>query len=236
MRYFLLLPSLLAHPAYAGPTTITASGTLASEYVYRGISQSDNHLAPQGSVVISRDGWYGGLWASKADYDDKLTQYELDGFVGKRWQVDKLDLDLHVLKYDYPDTKSAWQYGNWRAAVGAGYRVGEGRVGVYTDRYDSHFGSGHSHYYELNGMYPLGSYIFTAKVGRQHFADNVRMGLPNFTYTHVGVSRPWTGFNFTVAVDRSNISKEECFYGQEWCGTHLNMQVSRSFTLFRSKN
>ena len=62
------------------------------------------------------------------------------------------------------------------------------------------------------------------------------MGLPNFTYTHVGVSRPWTGFNFTVAVDRSNISKEECFYGQEWCGTHLNMQVSRSFTLFRSKN
>ena len=236
MRYFLLLPFLLAGLADAGPTTITATGTLASEYVYRGISQSDNHLAPQGSVIISRDGWYGGLWASKADYDDKLTQYELDGFVGKGWKVDKLDLDLHVLKYDYPDTKSAWQYGNWRAALGAGYRVGDGRIGVYTDRYDNHLGSGHSHYYELNGMYPLGGYTFTAKLGRQHFADNVRMGLPNFTYTHFGVSRPWKGFNFTVAVDRSNISKDECFYGQEWCGTHLNMQVSRSFTLFQSKN
>ena len=115
MRYLLLLPSMYTGLAYAGPTTITATGTLASEYVYRGISQSDNHLAPQGSVIISRDGWYGGLWASKADYDDKLTQYELDGFVGKHWQVDKLDLDLHVLKYDYPDTKSAWQYGNWHS-------------------------------------------------------------------------------------------------------------------------
>ena len=236
MRYYLLLPSLLTSPAFAGPTTITATGTMTSQYIYRGISQSDNHPAPQGSVIIAKDGWYGGLWASKADYDDKMTEYELDGFVGKHWQVDKVDLDVHVLKYDYPDTKAAYQYGNWRAGLGAGYRVGEGRIGMYTDRYDNHFGSGHSHYYELNGMYPLGGYTFNASIGKQHFSDNVRMGLPDFTYTHLGVSHSWKGFNFTVALDRSDISsREQCFYGHDWCGTHFNLQVSRSFTLFKSE-
>jgi|GEM_PF-6624594 len=236
MRYFLFFPLLLPSLALAGPTIISVTGTLASEYVYRGISQSDNHLAPQGSIVISKNGWYGGLWASKADYDDQLTLYELDGFIEKRWQVGKLDLAVHVLKYDYPNTKSDWQYGNWRAGLGAGYPIGEGRIGVYTDRYDNRLGSGHSYYYEINGMYPLAGFTFTASVGKQQFSDNVRMGLPDFTYTHLAISHEWRGFNLTFALDRSDLSKDECFYGQEWCGSHFNMQVSRSFTLFKSEN
>lgn len=233
MRALPLLVALFPSIACSEPLTVTATATLASEYVYRGVSQSDNEIAPQGMLQASKNGWYTGTWASKVDYNDGVSKYEWDVYAGKAWQSGPWDIDAHVLHYDFPGVKSSWQYGTWRAGLGVGHKVGNGRVGVYTDRYDSHFGSGHSHYMEINGSYPLGDYVVSGKLGRQRFADNLRMRLPDFNYARIALSRVWNGYNLSAGFDRSNIQQRECFGGKDWCGSHLNFQVSKSFTLMR---
>jgi uncharacterized protein (TIGR02001 family) len=63
---------LAATPAFAqeetappAPVTVSGSVTLASDYRYRGVSQSDEDMAIQGGVTVSHEsGFYAGAWAS----------------------------------------------------------------------------------------------------------------------------------------------------------------------------
>jgi len=84
-----------------------------SDYVFRGVSQSDNDPVPQGGIDLSYGMIYLGGWASGLDFggtavpgDGLDAQTEIDWYGGIRptWQspFGPMDLDFGVIYYTYP--------------------------------------------------------------------------------------------------------------------------------------
>ncbi|AKS41278.1 TorF family putative porin [Wenzhouxiangella marina] len=53
-----------------------------SDYVFRGVSQTDEGPTPQLSLdVYGETGWYAGIWASDVDFDES-GDWELNPYLG----------------------------------------------------------------------------------------------------------------------------------------------------------
>ena len=129
----------------------SANVTIASEYVFRGQSQTDEHEAIQGGVDLSYGGLYFGVWGSNVDFGpgDNATA-EIDYYGGYAFDVtDEVSLDLGVIFYDYPG-EADYEY--WEVYAGLGWR--DLSVGVnYSDEY---LGDGGESFYYVYADYSLG--------------------------------------------------------------------------------
>lgn len=103
-----------AADAPASPHTVSFNAGLATEYSYRGISQSDNKPALSAGADYSHSsGLYVGTWASTIKWLEELNAYdkskvEIDVYGGYKHELAKdVTLDVGVLKYVYPGTKPA---------------------------------------------------------------------------------------------------------------------------------
>jgi uncharacterized protein (TIGR02001 family) len=81
------------------------SVAVASDYVFRGVSQTDEGPALQGGLTWSADsGFYAGAWASNVDYGSGGPDAELDTFIGYNTDLggdDFVNLDLMLNRYNY---------------------------------------------------------------------------------------------------------------------------------------
>lgn len=89
--------------------TSTATLTLVSNYVFRGLTQTDGRPALQGGVAWGGEGGlYGGLWGSNVSWfadanPSASSSLELDLYAGYRGDlVEGLTLDAGLLRYWYP--------------------------------------------------------------------------------------------------------------------------------------
>jgi uncharacterized protein (TIGR02001 family) len=115
-------PALADDAPTAPPPAITINGTAAivTDYRFRGISQTDNNAAVQGSITITHSsGFYASVWASSVhgyvtaagDYVHGTTagqasvEMDLIGGYKKTWSG--TTFDVGVLYYVYPKTKLA---------------------------------------------------------------------------------------------------------------------------------
>lgn len=93
---------------------ITANVTLASEYVYRGISQTREKLALQGGFDYAHaSGLYAGVWGSNISWLEDLdagasNSMELDMYAGYKGKVSEdFSYDVGYLRYEYPGSYPA---------------------------------------------------------------------------------------------------------------------------------
>lgn len=102
---------LCASPAMAQettppePVTVTGSITLASDYRFRGVSQTDKEMTIQGGVEIGHEsGVYAGAWGSNLSGWGTFggANMELDLYAGVRVPLGGGTLDAGVLWYMYP--------------------------------------------------------------------------------------------------------------------------------------
>lgn len=82
--------------------SFTLTGT--SDYMFRGISQTDNDPAIQGSIDIGYGTFYAGIWSSNVELEAVGTdaQIEIDYYAGLRPVWGPLTFDLGILYYSYP--------------------------------------------------------------------------------------------------------------------------------------
>ena len=78
---------------------------LASDYVFRGVTQSDGKPSAQGDVhYYANAGWFGGLWAASVErnaYEGKTA--ELNAYLGLSWPIaDVWNATVAAVHYDYP--------------------------------------------------------------------------------------------------------------------------------------
>ncbi|TAL52534.1 MAG: hypothetical protein EPN80_18830 [Pandoraea sp.] len=109
-----------AQSASAGPAsalTITANVGLASDYRFRGISQTDKNPAVQGGFDLTHtSGLYAGVWASNiswiSDGNSAVSApIEMDFYGGYRGEIVKgLTFDVGGLQYYYPGSYPSNQY------------------------------------------------------------------------------------------------------------------------------
>ncbi len=155
-----LLLSALPLMANAEPEEETKSLSwnvaATSEYLFRGISQSDDQPALQaGFDYAFSNGVYAGAWSSTVDFGNS-TDAEIDTFIG--WNHDlgeTLNLDLQLIRYGYLGEPAGvdYTYNEWIGIlkVSKTYSFTLG----YSDNY---INTGeNSFYYAAAGDWDLGS-------------------------------------------------------------------------------
>ena len=104
MKKILLLMLAVPRFIYA---EVTANVSLTSNYVWRGVTQTNDELAVQGGFDYSNEsGFYAGVWGSNVNFN-----YELDGEgAGNEFDIyggyANDMFDVGVLSYKYPGNKS----------------------------------------------------------------------------------------------------------------------------------
>lgn len=91
-----------AVPATAQDFTFSWGGTVTSNYVSRGFSQTNNRPAFQPWVEVESNGFYAGIWASNVRFPPDRVEIDLYG--GYRWSVENTSFDFGYARYFYNST------------------------------------------------------------------------------------------------------------------------------------
>lgn len=146
------------------------SGNVAitSDYVWRGISQTDEDPAIQGGFDYANGMFYAGTWASNVDFgDDSDTNIEVDFYGGLAGALESgVTWDVGVIYYAYPDAdESDLDFVEIKGALGYEFAGGLGVGGeVYWDPDNQNV------YYQATAGYGLtDAFAVDASVGNYSF-------------------------------------------------------------------
>ena len=102
-------PALADDTAPPSPFTVSASAAVVSQYRFRGLSQSDNKPAIQGSITLKHEsGFYVSTWGSSTAADFAKTPIapggtEIDVYGGYTHAFGGLTIDVGGYGYIYPN-------------------------------------------------------------------------------------------------------------------------------------
>lgn len=142
----------------------------ATDYLWRGVSQSDNHAAVFATVNVAYKGFYAGAGTENVDFLGINQEYDLWG--GYVLPLGPVKVDAGFVRYGYVDSPVKIDTLEGKLALTA--PVGKGSVtaaGYYTGNY---FGSSDPAFYaELSGSYPLMDKLSVrAAVGHQQISHS----------------------------------------------------------------
>lgn len=153
----------------ASPISVAFNVGAATDYRYRGVSQTDNKGYGFGGADLTIESiGYAGAWISNVNFRNG-TGLEYDLYAGIRPVVGPITVDLGVIRYGYSHGQTLRQtYTEWKVAPSMA--VGPATVGLAYFYSDNFFvESGAANYYELNGSLPIGKTPFSVSgaIGRQ---------------------------------------------------------------------
>jgi len=103
-----LAAALALSVLYGADTTsdvsVSANMALTSNYVWRGMTQSDNSPAVQGGVDLGYKGLYASVWGSNVEFGAGNTaSMELDIYGGYAGELYGIGYDVGAIQYAYPN-------------------------------------------------------------------------------------------------------------------------------------
>ena len=238
-----------ATPAPAAPEpdwTFSANVGLFSQYVFRGISQTDEKPAIQGGFDVShKSGFYVGTWASNISWisdgnPDATASMEWDFYGGYKFNItDDFTGDLGVLQYYYPgsypanftnpNTTEVYFNLGWKwISVKYSYVLGNKIFGVRN-------ASG-SYYLEGNGSYDIidkvndtiGKVTVIGHVGYQSYVNSASL---SYTDWKVGIQMDLSGY--TVGIFGTGTNADSAAYtnrfGKNISGDQFVGFIQRTF-------
>jgi uncharacterized protein (TIGR02001 family) len=161
---------------------------LTSDYVFRGITQTDFKPAAQGGLDYSfgDTGWYVGTWGSNVDFGAGSPDLEVDTYVGWNHDINEdWNFDVMIDRYNYlgyPNGADRFDYNEFIGKLA--YKGMITFTAAYSDNYAQLDIS--ETYFNLGGTWEIGNgFNFNAAIGRTDFSD----GVPGYTDWNVGFSR-----------------------------------------------
>lgn len=238
------LPALsMAEEAAAPESPHSFSGNvgLYSQYIWRGMTQTDEELALQGGVDYAHaSGFYAGAWASNVSWVTDAGLYdsggslELDlyaGFAGE-FGESGLGYDVGVLQYLYPGTRASGapkaNATEIYAGLSYGWLSGKYSYTVSDEAWGFDDADG-TWYAEVAADIPLGESGFTVNlhVGRFEFEGS---GNSDYDYTDwkVGLTKSWdNGIDVGAYYTDNNASKT--FWPTEMADEQFTVFIAKSF-------
>jgi len=186
--------SLLALGATA-KAEVTGTITAISDYDFRGVTQSAQDPALQGSIDYANDsGWYIGAWASNIDFGDSFdADIEVDAYTGFRGGED-ITWDVGFIYYAYPGESDA-DYQEIYAGIG--YKALSGKI-WYSDEVAG-FDNDDGIYVEANANFELlENFGLSLHVG-QSSGDGID-NLYGDSYVDYSVGMTYALGNFTLGL------------------------------------
>ena len=102
---FGFIAAAAAAPAFAQEVTVSGNVALATDYAFRGVSQSDGPAVQGGfDVAFGDSGLYAGTWASNINFGGG-SDLELDVYGGYKFALGGVAMDVGVLGYLYPNAQ-----------------------------------------------------------------------------------------------------------------------------------
>jgi uncharacterized protein (TIGR02001 family) len=199
--------------------TLTGNFGIYSQYIFRGLTQTDEKPAFQGGFdYTNKNGLYVGTWGSNISWlhDSGVCAHgcslEWDIYGGWRYAFnDDWGMDLGVYYYWYPgsynpgvtnpDTTELYIAGSWKwASLKYSYSVSN-TFGVPDNAW----------YLDLTANYPINDqWTFNAHVGRQEYLgsqNGVSNSVFNYTDWKLGVTYAVSGWNIGAYWSDTNVNK-----------------------------
>lgn len=165
-----------------GPTISFNLGA-ASDYVFRGVSQTDGAGQVFGGADVAMGSFYTGAWLSNVDFNNG-TNMEYDLYAGFKPQAGPVALDLGLVYYGYTNKPAGGDEAFFEAKVAGSVPVGKGTVGAAVFYSPEFFGeTGEATYYEMNASAPLTEKVsVSGAIGHQSV-----VGPADYTTWNLGV-------------------------------------------------
>jgi uncharacterized protein (TIGR02001 family) len=217
--------------AAADDNTISANVSLASDYIWRGVSQTNEKPAISGGFDYSHDfepvSWYIGTWASNVDPTffggTHSPSTELDLYTGLSGDLGDFSYDAGWLRYFYPggsvNDTTEWHLGGGWKWFGATYYYSKDWFGTDDDasRIEGTFD------------YDLPYEISFSAVVAKNFGDGIEDYFnSDYTDWSLGVSKSWVGVDWGFTYTDTNIDKTDCG-DDSLCDAHYVVSMSKSF-------
>src|SRR3569623_682921 len=152
------------------PLSVVLNVGAATDYEFRGVSQTDNKGQIFGGADATIEGiGYAGVWLSNVDFLNGASM-EYDLYAGVRPVVGTVAVDLGVVRYGYTEQPPGPHetYTEWKIAPSMALGPATlGRAYFYSDDF---FGeTGTASYYEINAALPIARTPFSVSgaLGRQ---------------------------------------------------------------------
>ena len=225
------------------PKNFSATGTFASDYVFRGVSQTDNKPAVQGSFDYKHpSGAYVGIWGSNVDDSISKGNIEVDFYGGYGFELfSNFNLDASIIYYYYPGSGHDPSKSYVEGHLGADYTFKDlplgPKLGVGYNYSPDFFGEdGDGHY--VSGRLDLAlpwEFTLYGLVGYQWVQGDETTGSHNgdhggngYDYVHwrIGVIRPVLGFALELYYSDTD---NAAFLGKSIADERVVFQISRTF-------
>jgi uncharacterized protein (TIGR02001 family) len=214
---------LASSGAYAAE--LSGNVTLTSDYVYRGISQTNEEAAIQGGFDVEGDsGLYVGVWASNIAFDGSV---EIDVYAGFAGDVNEdIGFDIGVLHYDYPNNAGP-NDSNFDEIYGSlSYR--DLTVGAAYSN-DFFFESGRSTYVYVDYSLPLpNEFGLDLHYANQSIDDNATFGTADYDEYAIALTRTIVDIDFSLTLYDTDLNSNGCFGGSNLCESRVVFGLSKS--------
>jgi len=221
--------------------TVGVTPTLSSDYLFRGISQTRNRPAIQGTIDIQHTtGLYVGAFISNVAFLGTNARQEVDAIAGWRTTVSGVSLDVGGIAYTYPGYRNApgsglYDLQYFELAAKVAYEVPNAPAPLkllgafnYSPNYQLETGSG----FYIEGGVEIGlprDFTLAGRVGHQWIRNNTRWGSPDFLNWNITLSWKFEDFVLTAGYYDTNLSRAECFGAQKICDARAMVFLSRTF-------
>ncbi len=211
---------------------LSANAAITSNYIWRGVTQTNDQAAGQGGIDWSDDsGLYAGTWVSNVAFGTVSGGgYEMDLYAGFAGEAGDIGYDIGVISYQYPvasNTNFTEVYASASFSmltVGLAYTVDAG-----TANKNAPFDSGDLY---LSGSidYSVGKSDVSLYAGTYMFdADGTGAGKAgDVNYSHFGASISKDGFTF--ALDKNDIDTANPVFGAA-DGSANNVRFTVSYSV-----
>ena len=106
MKRLFLLVGMLAMPSFAA---VSANVAFTSDYVWRGMTQSDGPAIQGGFDFEAEGGFYAGIWGSNVNFNDGAGS-ELDYYAGYGFSMGDVGVDIGYIAFDYPENQTGLDF------------------------------------------------------------------------------------------------------------------------------
>jgi len=129
--------------------------TAASNYIFRGVSQTENHAVMLGSAKISYDHFYAAAGAENVDFHNGIdAEYDLSA--GWTPSLDEFNFDLGAIRYGYLNAPTHVSIDTIEARGAVSRKFGKIKLGVALNYTPNYFGTKDSGtYFEGNAAYAI---------------------------------------------------------------------------------
>lgn len=202
---------------------ITGNVALSSDYMFRGVSQTDSTPSISGGFDYSHEsGFYAGVWAANVDENFfPGANIEIDTYFGYAGGSDNFSYDVGFLRYNYPGIESSDI--NTNEVYGSvGYDFGVVAVSAGVAVSSDFFGLDNAEYYSFGADIPVGDYSIALGYGIQDMDD-----AQNYDHYSVGISGEMANLGLDLTWHSSD-SDAERFAGDNLTDSRVVFTVSKS--------